>query len=210
MPKATAAVKKTAAKPSKKTTAVKPAKKTTFEDVWLAIRETQASIKETQASMDRAIKETQASVKETQVSIGRLGNRLGDVMESIMVPDLVAKFAKLGYNFNRISRNHKIKDGEHNLAMELDALLENGDCAMAVEVKVTLSAEDVKDHIIRMEKLREYAALRGDNRKFYAAMAAAVVSEDAKTFTLKQGFYVIEVSGENIKITEPFDKPKAF
>jgi hypothetical protein len=61
-----------------------------------------------------------------------------------------------------------------------------------------------------MEKLRKYAALHGDKRKFYAAMAAAVINEDTRTFTLKQGFYIIELSGENIKITKPYDKPRAF
>jgi predicted RNase H-related nuclease YkuK (DUF458 family) len=230
MPKTVAPVKKTA---------VKPAKKTTFEDVWLAIertqasidrvsketqasiketqasidrmsKETQASIKETQASIDRVSKETQASVEKTQVSIGRLGNRLGDIMESIMVPGLISKFGKLGYDFSKMSRNNKIKDFKHDIVMEIDALLENGDCAMAVEVKVNLSVDDVKEHSARMEKLHKYAALHGDRRAFYAAMAAAMIDEDTKTFALKQGFYVIELSGENITITEPFGKPKVF
>ena len=127
-----------------------------------------------------------------------------------MVPDLVASFKRFGYQFEHISRNHEIEDVEHDISMEIDALLENGDCAMAVEVKVTLSVEDVKEHITRMEKLRRHAALHNDHRKFYAAMAAAVISKDAKIFTLKQGFYLIEVSGENIKITKPFDEPRAF
>ncbi|MDR2481052.1 MAG: hypothetical protein LBD07_02000 [Spirochaetaceae bacterium] len=166
-----------------KKTQAKPAKKTTFEDMWLAIERPQALI-------DR-----------------RLGNRLGDIMESLMVPDLVAKF---GYDFSKMSRNNKIKDFVNDIIMEIDALLENGDCAMAVEVKVNLSVEDVKDHITRMEKLRKYAALHGDKRKFYAAVAAAVINEDTRTFALKQGFYVIELSGENITVTEPFVKPRAF
>ena len=131
-------------------------------------------------------------------------------MESLMVPDLVARFKRFGYQFEHISRNHEIEDVEHDIIMEIDALLENGDCAMAVEVKVTLSDDDVKEHITRMEKLRRHALLHDDNRKFYAAMAAAVIPKNTRIFTLKQGFYLIEVSGENIKITKPFDEPRAF
>ena len=208
----------------------------TIKETQASIKETRASMKETQAaldasidritketnaSLDRIAKENQASIKkmeasidrvtkETNASIGRLGNKLGEIMESLMVPDLVARFRRLGYQFEHISRNHEIEDVEHDIIMEIDALLENGDCAMAVEVKVTLSDDDVKDHIVRMEKLRRHATLHNDNRTFYAAMAAAVIPKDTRIFTLKQGFYLIEVSGENIKITKPFNEPKAF
>ncbi|MDR2481683.1 MAG: hypothetical protein LBD07_05265 [Spirochaetaceae bacterium] len=172
-----------------KKTAAKPAKKTTFEDVW-------AIVKEMQASIDRVS-------KETQTSIGRLGNRLDDFIESLMVPGLVSKFEKFGYNFSKISRNNKIKDFVNDITMEIDAMLENGDCVMAVEVKVNLSIEDVKEHRTCMEKLRKYAVLHGDYRKFYAAVAAASVDEDTRAFALKQGFYVVEMSCENITIAAP-------
>jgi hypothetical protein len=57
-----------------------------------------------------------------------------------------------------------------------------------------------------MEKLRVYADLHGDQRKYLGAVAGVVFSESEKAYTLKQGLYVIEPSGETFKITEPKDQ----
>ena len=54
-----------------------------------------------------------------------------------------------------------------------------------------------------MEKLRKYADLHDDRRKYLGAMAGVVFSESEKIYALKKGFYVIEPSGETFTITEP-------
>jgi hypothetical protein len=74
---------------------------------------------------------------------------------------------------------------------------------MIVEIKNKPSVEDINDHIERMEKLRQYADLHDDKRKYLGAMAGVVFSESAKTYALKKGFYVIEPSGDTFAITEP-------
>jgi hypothetical protein len=77
---------------------------------------------------------------------------------------------------------------------------------MAVEIKNKPSIDDINDHLERMEKLRVYADLHGDQRKYLGAVAGVVFSESEKTYTLKQGLYVIEPFGETFKITEPKDQ----
>ena len=74
---------------------------------------------------------------------------------------------------------------------------------MAVEVKTTLRNEDVDDHLLRMEKVRQYAGIHGDKREFLGALAATIVSQSAREYALKKGFFVIEPSGEDVKITKP-------
>jgi hypothetical protein len=97
------------------------------------------------------------------------------------------------------------------LALEIDLFLENGDCAVAVEVKANLKTDDVSDHMNRMEKLRVYADARKDARKFYGAVAGAVMSKEAREFALKNGFYVIAQSGDTMTIDVPENfKPKAW
>ncbi|MDR0641384.1 MAG: hypothetical protein LBG07_05000, partial [Treponema sp.] len=54
-----------------------------------------------------------------------------------------------------------------------------------------------------MEKLRRYADLHDDKRKYLGGIAGVVFSESEKTYALKKGFYVIEPSGETFSITEP-------
>jgi hypothetical protein len=54
-----------------------------------------------------------------------------------------------------------------------------------------------------MEKLRAYADLHKDTRKYHGAIAGVVMSGSVKTYALNTGFYVIEPSGETFTITEP-------
>jgi len=79
---------------------------------------------------------------------------------------------------------------------------------MVVEVKSKPTTDDITDHIERMEKLRIHADMINDNRKYLGAIAGMVMSDSEKTFAFKNGFYVIEPSGEKFDITAPEGKPK--
>ena len=79
---------------------------------------------------------------------------------------------------------------------------------MLVEVKSKLTTEYVKDHIQRLEDMRKYADLRGDKRTFLGAVAGVVITPNAKKYALKQGFFVVEPSGETFNITTPQGQPK--
>jgi hypothetical protein len=196
IPKAT--TKKTVKTAAKKP-AQKPAKKVTLEDVWVTIRE-----------IGEAHKETEAALKEAQRIVGDLGNKFGDEAEYTMIPGLPEKFKKFGFDFGSISRNKKINNAKHNIHAEIDAFLENGTQAMAVEVKAKLQNTDVDDHIRRMEKLRKYADLFGDKRELFGALAATIVQEKPRNYALENGFYVIEPSGEDVKVIKPDSDPKVW
>ncbi|GHV29931.1 hypothetical protein AGMMS4952_16300 [Spirochaetia bacterium] len=109
-----------------------------------------------------------------------------------------------------INENRKINNDRHDIHAEIDAFLENGTQAMAVEVKAKLQNSHVDDHIKRMEKLRKYADIFGDKREFYGALAATVVNEKSKNYALENGFYIIEPSGEDVKIIKPGSDPKVW
>jgi hypothetical protein len=160
----------------------------TFEKVWAAIQA------------------TNEQMKETDKRVGELTNRFGDVVEYMIVPSLVAKFRELGFEFTKAHRDTEIVDREHDLILEVDALLENGDKVMAVEIKTKPNIGDIHDHIERMEKLRKYADLHADKRGYLGAMAGVVFSESEKIYALKRGFYVIEPSGDTFTITKPEGK----
>jgi hypothetical protein len=159
----------------------------TFEKIWAAIQA------------------TNEQMKATDKRIGELSNRFGDMVEHMILPNLVAKFEELGFTFTKANRT-EIKDKVHDIFTEVDALLENGDKVMAVEIKSKPNSDDINDHIERMEKLCKYADLHNDKRVYLGAVAGVVFGESEKIYTLKKGFYVIEPSGETFKITEPKDK----
>jgi hypothetical protein len=87
--------------------------------------------------------------------------------------------------------------------MEIDAFLENGEKAMVVEIKTKPKISDIDDHMERMEKRRVYADLHDDKRVYLGAVAGVVFGDSEKNYALKNGFYVLEPSGETFTITEP-------
>jgi len=89
-------------------------------------------------------------------------------------------------------------------------MLENGTQAVAVEVKVTLRQGDIDDHLLRMEKIRKYADEHGDKRQFMGAMASTITDEATRNYALKQGLFVIEPSGEDVKVTKPDAEPRVW
>ncbi|GHU45466.1 hypothetical protein FACS1894190_17600 [Spirochaetia bacterium] len=171
----------------------------TFEKVWAALMETREQMKET----DRIVKENAQQMKETDKRVGELTNRFGEVVEHMVVPNLVAKFRELGFEFEQSNHGKVIKSVKHNISTEVDAFLENGDKVMAVETKTKVKTGDIDDHIERMEKLRRYADLHDDKRKYLGAIAGVVFGDIEKTYAFKKGFYVIEPSGDTFNITEP-------
>ena len=174
-----------------------------FESVCAALQEVANNQRET----DRIIKESQ---KETDRIIGKLGGRFGEMVEHLVAPNIESKFNELGFMFTRTSTNVKIINPETSkTTAEIDIFLENGDVAIAVEVKAKPNQDDVDEHIIRMEKLRRYAEFsadrqnRQDNRRYQGAVAGAVFSDSVRVYTLKKGFYIIEQTGDTVKINIP-------
>jgi hypothetical protein len=177
-----------------------------LEETAQQMKETDRQMKENARRMketDQRIEETARQMKETDRRLGKLTNRFGEVIEHMIVPNLVAKFRELGFEFTKATRNTEIVDRKHDIILETDAFLENGDKVMVVEIKSKPSTDDVDDHIERMEKLRKYADLRGDKRGYLGAIAGVVVSESLSVYALKNGFYVIEPSGDTFNIIEP-------
>jgi hypothetical protein len=176
----------------------------TFESVWAGFQEFREGMKELRESQ----KETDRIVKENAKQIGKLGNRFGEMVEYMVVPNLREKFKEYGLKFREAMTDRVFSDDDDNTLFEVDVFLQNGDKAMLVEVKTTLTTEDVKEHIERLEKMRKYADLHGDKSTFLGAVAGIVMTDNVKKYSLGQGFYVIEPSGETFNIIPPNGKPK--
>ncbi|MDR1618533.1 MAG: hypothetical protein LBS06_05725 [Treponema sp.] len=189
----------------------------TFEKAWALIMKVDKQLEENARQMketDRRMEETARQMKETDRRMeeanrqfnkrfGEFTNRLGEVVEYMVVPNLVEKFRNLGFTFTRAHRNTRIADRENNIFTEVDVFLENGDCVMIAEVKTTLTVKDVDEHRERMGKLRKHADLHNDHRKYLGAVAGAITSDSVKNYALKQGFFVIVPSGDTFDILRP-------
>jgi hypothetical protein len=189
-----------------------------FETVLAALQEVAANQKETDRQMresaerfDREMKksnkrfdrEMKESTERLNKQIGKLGNRFGEMVEYMVVPNLLTKFHKYGFVFEKAYMDAEIKDEKNNIYTEVDITLENGDKVMIVEVKNKPTTEHIAEHLERMERVRRHGNLHGDKRIFLGAIAGVVFQKNVKQFALKTGFYVIEPSGETFVITEP-------
>ncbi len=203
-----------------------PAPEMTFEQLWALFKENAQQQKETDRMMkenaqqmkaqredfDRRQKKTDREIKAVNQAIGNLGNRLGSLIEHLVSPDMHRKFNALGYAFTRTNTRVVCKDAHDKTLAEVDVLLENGEYALAVEVKTDLAVEDVKVHAERMAVLRAYADRHNDARQYLGAVAGGIVSEQARDYAHKSGFYVLEQSGDTVRIAEPPEawQPKAW
>jgi len=190
------------------------AEKPSFETVWATLQEVAAMQRKSAEEYEQQKrkndeefkqwkKEIDSILKNNARIVGKLGGRFGEMVEYMVVPNLLEKFRKLGFVFDKAYQQTTIEDPENNIYTEVDITLENGDKVMIVEVKSKPSTEDVAEHIERMRKVRTHADLHGDRRKFLGAIAGMVFNDNEKRFTMKNGFYVIEPSGETFIITAP-------
>jgi len=190
------------------------AEKPSFETVWAALQEVAAMQRKSAEEYEQQKRKSDEEFKQWKKEndriiqnnariVGKLGGRFGEMVEYMVAPNLLKKFRELGYVFDKAHQQTTIEDPENNIYTEVDITLENGDKVMIVEVKAKPSTEDVAEHIERMRKVRTHADLHGDRRKFLGAIAGMVFNDNEKRFTMKNGFYVIEPSGETFIITAP-------
>ena len=83
--------------------------------------------------------------------------------------------------------------------MEIDILVANTVAAVLVEVKSHLQVDDVRTHLTRLGKFKpffpRYAACQ-----VYGAVAGIVVDAEADQFAMNKGLFVIEQSGETVRL----------
>ena len=175
-----------------------------FPTVWAALMEDRESMRELRES----IKELRNSQKETSQQLGGLHNSMGDLVETLFAPHLGEKFAAYNYNLERQYHRVRIYDDNNRLRTDIDILLSNTTLCMAVEVKRWLETKDhVDDNIKRMQLIRQYPPAEVKGKKLLGAIVGAVVTPEAREYAEQNGFFVLELTGYDIRLLEP---PKDF
>ena len=117
---------------------------------------------------------------------------------------------RLGHGFTQCSRSAEFENKKLNICGEIDLFLENGEYALLIEVKTNLSSDGVKDHVKRLREYRLVADVRGDRRRFIAAVGGGVVQSNVRIYALKQGLFVIQQSGDNAEVIPPDGEPRVW
>ena len=186
----------------------------TFEQVWALLqevgqkqKETAELLKETAHNMketDERLKKTEKLVKRNARQMGDLHNRFGDLAEHLVAPKIHERFNELGYHFEMMAtKGCTIRGKDGKIKAEIDLLLLNRNTILAVEVKTTPKIKHIEEHIKRLEILCDQYRKINDTRQVEGAIAGAIFDGEVKKATIEAGLYVIEQSGDTMRISVP-------
>jgi ElaB/YqjD/DUF883 family membrane-anchored ribosome-binding protein len=153
----------------------------------------------------KELKEAGELIKENGRQMGFVHNKLGELVEHIVMPNINKKFRAFKYNFGTPERNVKFFDKKFRKIAEADILMaDDSQNLMIGEVKTTLRKEDVDRHVKRLETIRNeaYSPIDG-SRRLLGFMAGAIVSDDVKEYAYQNGFFVAAQSGDTLKLDVP-------
>jgi len=157
------------------------------------------SKKETAAILkENAIEQKEVTRKLDKVAkmLGGIGTNQGDVAEDFFYNSFI-KDNHLGQiSFDDVTRNMRRHRG--TVQEEYDIWLTNGQSIAVIEVKYKAHLDDIK----KLErKFLNFKKLFPDYKdyKLYGAMAAFYFSQETKNELLKQGYFVVERSGDLMK-----------
>ena len=177
----------------------------TLEQVWKLFQEN--ALQQQKNALQQ--KETDRIVREVSRQVFALTGKWGHFVENLVAPACQTMFLRWGIPVHRVSQRAKsrLDDGRN---MEIDILVTNSDSVVLVEVKSTLTVEDVRDHLDRLEQFKEFFPEYREKRVLGAV--AGIASEGrAETFAANQGLFVIVQSGELVCLANPEDfSPRAW
>ena len=86
--------------------------------------------------------------------VNDLTGKWGKFVEGLVAPGAIRMFRERGLNIERTSQRVIAQRGGEN--MEIDVLCVNDEDVLAIEVKSSLSVDDVKEHIERLSHFKRF------------------------------------------------------
>jgi len=170
------------------------------EEIWAILREVSESQKETERRMEK----TDRFLTKIGQQIGGLHHSMGDLVEILCAPHLGDKFDAYAYDLKRMYRRVFVYGDDNRIRTDIDILLSNTTVCMAVEVKRWLETKkDVDDHIRRMKLIQKYPPAEVKGKKLLGAIIGAIVTPEAREYAEQNGFFVLELTGEDVRLLEP-------
>ena len=161
-----------------------------FEEIWRLFAETDRKFQET----DEKFKETD---KRIDKAVGSLTSKWGRFVEGMVAPAVERLLGERGIEVDRVYQ--RVRARREGGAMEIDVLAVDGEYAALVEVKSTLSLDDVNEHLENLGRFREFFPEYAD-RKIVGAVAGIVVDEGVDRYAYKKGLFVLRRSGDAVAI----------
>ena len=179
-----------------------------FQETSKQLKETDLKIQEMKEILEAQAIETNKQIKNISKKMSEGETRWGEFVESLVDGDLLNLLAARGIDIT--VTNTRTKSRDKNKPFEFDIIAENGKDVVIVEVKTTLSVDDVKDFLNDLANIRDLLPKYKDKNIFGAV--GYITEEGASTvFAQKKGLYVIRATGDSSSIINAEDfKPKCW
>jgi hypothetical protein len=172
-----------------------------FQETERRFQETERVLKEQSLETERILKEqslkTDRQITRLSQEIGNLGGKWGRFVENMVAPACETLFLNRQIPVHQVSqRVRKRLDGK---TLEIDVLVTNENHVLVVEVKSSLSVDDVKELIKNLTEFRQFFP-EYNHKQLYGAVAGIEIEEGADKYAYRQGLFVLAQRGENVAI----------
>ncbi|MCA2716407.1 MULTISPECIES: DUF3782 domain-containing protein [Microcystis] len=172
-----------------------------FQETERRFQETERILKEQSLETERILKEqslkTDRQITRLSKEIGNLGGKWGRFVENMVAPACETLFLNRQIPVHQVSqRVRKRLDGK---TLEIDVLVTNENHVLVVEVKSSLSVDDVKELIKNLTEFRQFFP-EYNHKQLYGAVAGIEIEEGADKYAYRQGLFVLAQRGENVAI----------
>lgn len=172
-----------------------------FQETDRKFQESDRKIQESRQELGRVIAETRRDMAESNrqlnQQLGALGGKWGLFVENMVAPACKTLFLDRGIPVHRVSqRVQVIRDGD---TMEVDVLVQNQNHVLAVEVRSSLSVDDIKEFVEDLQRFHQFFPEHAD-RELYGAVAGIAFDQGADRYAYRQGLFVLAQSGETMQI----------
>ena len=157
---------------------------------------------------DRKFQDTDRKFQEAARMVSDLGGQWGLFMENQVAPACERVFSERGIPVQMVSQRVKKRRGGDTL--EIDVLVVNAGHVVVVEVKASLSVEDVREFLDDLRQFRDFFPEYAD-WQVHGAVAGMRIEDGADRYAYRQGLFVLAQTGDTVKILNDAKfQPKAW
>jgi hypothetical protein len=130
-------------------------------------------------------------------------------MEALVAPGSVKLFRQRGINVHQVFQ--RIESNRNGDKMEIHLLLANNEDIVAIEVKTTLTIEDVQYFLDKLSRFMDFSP-RYKGSRLYGAVAGLDIQQSSDRYAYKQGLFVLKMGREEMVeiVNDEKFKPKDF
>jgi len=159
------------------------------------------NLEESSKKFEKNLASLEIEDKKLQKKIDSLTGVWGKFVEGLVLPKIIEMFQARGIEIEMSAQSVKgFKNGQE--FYEIDILLVDTNIAVAVEVKSTLSIDDVNEHLKRLDKIRQVKPklFNLSGATIYGAVAGMIIEQDADRYAYKKGLFVLRQKGNIVEI----------